>query len=161
MRAELTRSNGVPHTLVEARRIHCLILDDSIFDQRRIARALKRTKHDIETTEVSSLDEFRINIQFSTYDVIFVDFRLPEGSGFDALRDLAQTATGHRSKVVWVTGDMSYDWKEMHNVIGTDAFIDKNEVATYNFNELLDRILNSARSLDGLSQRKAVEFKKV
>ena len=161
MLADFSQLDPQLNPIAEMPAIQCLILDDSIFDQRRIARALKRTALNVETYEVASLDAFSAALQFGKYDVLFVDFRLPEGSGFDALKTLARTANGQRPKVIWVTGDVSYDWQKLHNVIGADAFIDKQNVSDYDFKELILKVLNVSNTPEGSGHSPKPEFKTV
>ena len=65
--------------------INALILDDNKFDRRRLRRMSRDIGMPIFLDEVGSIDALREVLDEDNFDVIFLDYRLAEGDGLQAL----------------------------------------------------------------------------
>lgn len=91
------------------RPIKALLLDDSSFDRSRIRRMSRKTDLLIDMDEVSSLRELDTAVATSAYDLILVDYRLPEGSGLTALDHVLATDLNRNAAKIMITGNSALD----------------------------------------------------
>lgn len=97
-----------------------LIEDDPAFTQI-IGTFLRRKKYDISAA--SSLKEGRAMIASASYELLLLDYHLPDGNGFDLIRELA--ADGLKLPVIMMTGfhDIRTAVKAIH--MGASNYITK------------------------------------
>lgn len=63
-----------------------LLVDDDAVDRMAICRALSRTDLAIKVTEVNNAKEAIARLNHSSYDCVFLDYRLPEQDGLSLIR---------------------------------------------------------------------------
>ena len=73
------------HPMLDEPLINALILDDSKFDRRRICRISRDMGLPIRLDEVATITALRDILDEERFDVIFIDYRLTEGDGLQAL----------------------------------------------------------------------------
>lgn len=66
---------------------HCLLVEDSSFDQRRIAHLVARGTQ-VELTAVRTLAEARLALAQKQFDLILLNSLLPDGIGVDFAAEL-------------------------------------------------------------------------
>lgn len=77
--------NQTAHPLARA----CLIIEDSEFDQRRIARIMRYSFRDIRLEVVSTLASARTLLARDRVSLILLDNNLPDGNGANFAMELA------------------------------------------------------------------------
>ena len=82
-----------------------LVLDDSEFDALRIRRLASELDHDIVAKTVRSISEFQEQLSKDDYDLVVVDYRLPDGDGFDAVEILKAHETNSDAVPIMVAGE--------------------------------------------------------
>jgi len=85
--------------------IRTLILDDSSFDRGRIKRMSRAANLIIDLTEVSNISELRNVLSRQRFDLILIDFHLPEGDGLDVLSQIKNSALNHDVAKIMITGE--------------------------------------------------------
>ena len=65
--------------------IKALLLDDSTFDRARIRRLGQKTDLALQLDEVSSIAEMKDAVARQVFDLIMIDYRLPQGDGLGVL----------------------------------------------------------------------------
>ena len=65
-----------------------LVIDDEVLDREALKRALRRTEVPFEFVEASTAAQGIELCRQQCFDVVLVDFRLPDGTGLDVLRAL-------------------------------------------------------------------------
>lgn len=86
-----------------------LVLDDSVFDRRRIRRLSHDTRLGIVLDEVSSIEALGPVLDQDRFDVILVDYNLPAGDGVEAVRLIRQHDLNRDCPTIMVTGDDTSD----------------------------------------------------
>ncbi|MEM9060472.1 MAG: response regulator [Pseudomonadota bacterium] len=86
-------------------RISVLLMDDSAFDRKAIARIARRSHFEIELHETSSVAETRALLTAQAPDIVFLDFRVPDGDGIDLAREISSGLFQCAPPVVIVTGE--------------------------------------------------------
>ena len=85
--------------------VKMLVLDDSVFDRRRIRRLSHDTRLGIVLDEVASIEALGPVLDQDKFDVILVDYNLPAGDGVDAVRMIRQHVLNRDCPTIMVTGD--------------------------------------------------------
>ena len=96
-------------TRPSARQIRALILDDSNFDRKRLRRIGRQTGVPIEFTDAASLIAFEKFLNDEEYQIVFIDYCLPEGNGLEALKMLENHPLNSEAAAIMVAGDMEAD----------------------------------------------------
>ncbi|MCB9134613.1 MAG: response regulator [Anaerolineales bacterium] len=78
-----------------------LIVDDEYLEGELMLAFLERVGH-FQATQATSLKELWAYLATGTYDVILMDYRLPDGTGLDALAELP--VRGYYLPVIMLTG---------------------------------------------------------
>ncbi|WP_069301629.1 response regulator [Neptunicoccus sediminis] len=89
--------------------VQALILDDSNFDRKRLRRIAKHTGVPIEFTSCASLIAFEKLIQNAEFHIVFIDYRLPEGNGLEALKILEKYEKNANASPILIAGDLDGD----------------------------------------------------
>ena len=82
-----------------------LLLDDSNFDRQRIRRMTDKTDLLIQMDEVDSIQALDRAVTATHYDLILIDYRLPEGDGMIALDHVLQNPANRDAGKIMITGD--------------------------------------------------------
>lgn len=85
--------------------IKALILDDSVFDRRRIRRLSHDTRLGIIMDEIASLDSLESMLDQDRFDIILIDYNLPGGDGIEALMRIRRHGVNGNCPAIMVTGD--------------------------------------------------------
>lgn len=83
-----------------------LILDDDQFEQARIKRDCQATGLPVTTTTASNLKEFEAALDLKSYDVVLIDYLLPDGDGLAAQRIVQNHAVNFGAAVVMISAAM-------------------------------------------------------
>lgn len=108
--------------------IRAVVLDDNHFDQRRIERMARDSGLTITIDIAATLDALSDFIRRKTYDVAFLDYRLPAGSGRDAIDIMKADKNNQTCANIMVAGEVGLDTQatEMRNAC--DGFISKDQL---------------------------------
>lgn len=88
--------------------VRALLLDDSSFDRARIRRLSQKTELDIDLDEVGSIAELDLAVKETTYDLILIDYRLPEGDGIEALDHILADPRNKDAGKIMITGNAAF-----------------------------------------------------
>lgn len=95
-----TRSQGaLPPVL-----LHVLILDDERFDRHRLARLCSGLHIPCDVANAVTLSEFHALIEQDSFDLILIDYHLPDGTGLEALTMVNMSARNHNAATIMITG---------------------------------------------------------
>ncbi len=83
-----------------------LILDDERFDRHRLARLCSGLEGACAVTATASLENFEAELTAARYDLILVDYLLPDGTGLQALDAVRRSALNYQSATIMITGQM-------------------------------------------------------
>lgn len=94
-----------PESWANPKLIRTLLLDDSSFDRARIKRMSGRTDLEVELTEVGDIAGMRAAVDHEQFDLILIDYRLPEGTGLDVLAYLQASPLNSDAAMIMITGE--------------------------------------------------------
>lgn len=81
-----------------------LVLDDERFDRHRLGRLCSGLKTRFDVSNVASLAELVAILETDTFDLIFVDYGLPDGTGLDALELIRLSPRNCTAATILITG---------------------------------------------------------
>lgn len=90
-------------------KIKALLLDDSTFDRARIRRLSDKTMLMVDLKEVSNIAEFEEAIALEAFDLILIDYRLPQGDGLDVLDRIQNNLLNREAATIMITGNGDMD----------------------------------------------------
>lgn len=114
-----------------------LILDDSKFDQNRIRRACTQTGLPVATTVASDLRDFQSALDAKSYDVVFIDYKLPDGNGLTAQRMVQNHPMNFGAAVVMISSEMRTDVAVASMKKGSLDCLDKEALSPDKLRELM------------------------
>lgn len=126
--------------------IRALLLDDSQFDQRRVTRLANASGLIIQLDTATDIAELGKMLDETRYDVVFLDYVLPRGSGNDALLILRKHSINRNSAAVMIAGDDAMDDAAVQMRKSCDASICKDHLTA----DLLRSVV-----MDALCERSA------
>lgn len=94
-----------PDEGIHLNRIKALLLDDSMFDRARIRRLSDRTRLMVDVTEVCDIEEMKQAVSDAAYDLIMIDYRLPQGDGLDVLSYIQNSLLNRDAATIMITGN--------------------------------------------------------
>ncbi len=114
-----------------------LLLDDSEFDRRRVTRLLAQLDFTVEVVEAECTRDLPEILDWRPFDIVLLDYRLPEGDGSDAVALVRHHRLNHGCRAIMITGDDTLDagGRVMHDKC--DAYLCKSHLTP----ESLRRIL--------------------
>jgi len=100
---------------------HILVIDDDAFFREFLCRLLAAEGHDV--ARAASVAEAQSHVLAAEFDLVFLDVRLPDGSGLDLLPRLR--ALPNEPEVVIITGAGDPDGAELAILSGAWDYIEK------------------------------------
>lgn len=94
-----------PEECVSPTVIKTLLLDDSTFDRSRIRRLSNKTALMVDLTEVSNIAELKEAIAHQVYDLVLIDYRLPQGDGLEVLAHIQSSTLNSDVATIMITGN--------------------------------------------------------
>jgi len=85
--------------------IRVLILDDSQFDRTKIRRMFRTSEMDVVLDEAESIAELQLALDQGEFDIVLVDYNLPQGDGIDAVKLVKEHSSNFGAATIMVTGD--------------------------------------------------------
>lgn len=108
--------------------INALILDDSTFDRRRICRISRDMGLSIVLSEIAAISALCPILDADRFDLIFLDYRLAEGDGLQALA-LVQNHPAHtHCPTIMLAGGDDPDVASRALLRGCSAYLAKSQL---------------------------------
>lgn len=110
-----------------------LVLDDSEFDRMRVRRLLQMTNFNHSMEEVVSVCEFVTCVKKNHYNLVILDFDLPDGTGFEALKVLHEVSPRHPIGALMISGKDCLLTKSRAVELGCAEYIPKRNLSLRSF----------------------------
>lgn len=85
--------------------INVLIVDDNQFDRVRIRRMFENIGFSCQLSEVDGLEALAGNLDTQEFDIVLIDFQLPQGDGIEVLKKIQEHELNHDAVTVMIAGD--------------------------------------------------------
>ncbi|WP_432816712.1 response regulator [Sulfitobacter sp. JB4-11] len=138
----------LPFPLLRTRDLRVLLLDDSSFDCQRIRRLSGKTGLRIDLDEVHSIAQMDRAVARTRYDLMLIDYRLPQGDGMVALDRVLDAPRNRDAAKIMITGNSAALIRVQALRRGCHEFIIKAELDA----NMLRRAMINALALSCLRQ---------
>lgn len=122
-------------------RLTAILMDDNRFDRRLFGRTAQKSNYDVDLIETASIAETRVAVREKKADVIFLDFRVPDGDGIHFAGELRQTLGRQGPPMIIVTGDGDEDAAIRSMRSGAVDYLRKSELSVERFDATLENAL--------------------
>lgn len=109
--------------------VSILIVDDERYDRARLRRICEKLDFDSVISEVSTLEQMGTALGRDRFDLIFLDFNMPDGNGLLALDAIQVDDKNRFSAIIMVTGDNDIDIAIAAMKDGCSDFVPKETVS--------------------------------
>lgn len=122
------------------RRVRCLVMDDNLFDRRRLQRLSVHSRYHLEFIEAVSVSQARAHLLGDRIDVALLDFRMPDGDGIALTAEIISGHSKTAPAIIVMSGNEDTDTPDRALRSGAAAFLSKDRLT----GETLDRALTLA-----------------
>lgn len=106
--------------------IDVLILDDVRFDRHRLSRLCSTLDVACEVRSASTLDTFNLFLHQHSFDLILIDYSLPDGSGLDALQHVYLCPRNLNAATLLISDDAPQAVQQQAETLGCNGYLSKN-----------------------------------
>jgi CheY-like chemotaxis protein len=110
-----------------------LILDDERFDRHRLARFCSGLDFECEFATAKTLGDFDTLIAVNSFDLIFIDYRLPDGTGIEALHMVHMSAQNNNAATIMITGQAQAEIAQEAIDKGCQDYLSNGDLCTPSF----------------------------
>ena len=136
--------------------IHALLVDDNEFDRKHIKRLGVKSDLNLQITEVATIIEMDQALQNNRFDLVFLDYALDDGDGFEALNLIHANPLNNQTGVVMITGTKSKDVAVNAFRNGCHDFVSKDDLSADEMKHAILRSIVGARSQGGAKLRSII-----
>ncbi|MFZ6653951.1 putative bifunctional diguanylate cyclase/phosphodiesterase [Undibacterium sp. TJN19] len=108
--------------------LEILVIDDDELDRRSVMRAMKQVPVSVNISEATTALEGLMKAQATRFDVILLDYRLPDRDGIEVLKSLRMDKT-HHTAIIMLTNQEDVTLAEQAIEAGAQDFLLKDEVS--------------------------------
>lgn len=121
-----------------------LILDDERFDRHRLARLCSGLDRHCTVTNAATLAAFETALEAARFDLIMLDYQLPDGTGLDALARVRMSARNCTAGILMVTGQGHDDIARRAIEDGCSDYLTKDELTKPTFERAVANALQKS-----------------
>jgi len=132
--------------------LNVLILEDERHDRHRLARYCASMNRATVISNASSLQEFSMALEQKSYELILLDYMLPDGNGVDALQMARCHVRNLNAAALMITGWWNEEAETQARALGCAAFLKKDNLTPETFLQAASQALRS-RSAGGLNKK--------
>lgn len=137
--------------------MNVLIVDDDKVDQELVLRALKKSNLDVTIHTAKTVDEGLDQYGQNKYDIILLDYRMPERDGIEMVQELAKQPLTSSTAIVMMSSSEDEELALECLKVGAQDFIMKSEVTAVR----LRRAVLHAQTRFELEKKLAESYQKV
>ncbi|UWR23263.1 response regulator [Sulfitobacter sp. S190] len=127
-----------------------LIVDDQRFDRMRLQRMCANFGFTTHTVEADSLDAMRNVLKKDKFDLILLDYYLPDGTGLDGVDSIRADATNSAAATIMITGSDDAEVGINALKLGFSDYLTKDELSVDALRRAAITALQKSRLTTGL-----------
>lgn len=121
-----------------------LVLDDQRFDRHRLARLCSGLEMHCDITNAKTIAQFAQIIETAQFDLVMVDYGLPDGTGFDALSIVRLSPQNCNAATIMVSGQGQEHLAQQALEAGCSDYITKDELSLASINRAVTNALQKS-----------------
>lgn len=129
-----------------------LVVDDQRFDRHRLARLCSGLPRAVEVSNADCLGALEELLDTQSFDLILLDYCLPDGTGLDALRKVQMCPRNCTAATIMVAGERREDIAAEALATGCADYIAKDDLTPERFRVGIARALDAEMPLGDLAQ---------
>lgn len=141
------RSQAVPPPSL----LQVLILDDERFDRHRLARLCSGLDMPCEVANAVTLSAFEDLIDQHRFDLILIDYGLPDGTGMEALHMINMSAQNHTAATIMITGQDKEALAQQAIDSGCRDYLSKDDLSAPEFSRAVANALRKSKLTPALN----------
>jgi CheY-like chemotaxis protein len=110
-----------------------LILDDERFDRHRLERFCSSLDFACQVKTATTISAFQDMINGTMFNLILIDYYLPDGTGLDAIRMVNACENNHNAATLMITGTAETDIKQEALASGCHDCLNKDDLSATTF----------------------------
>lgn len=114
-----------------------LILEDNLFDTRRVMRVLRSLNENIRLFVAQTRAEFERMALTRPFDAMLIDYFLPDGDGLSSIKAISDQVDLANVSVIMVVGDYDEDIAEEARETGCYGYVSKSALTPEVLRDLL------------------------
>lgn len=122
--------------------IAALILDDVRFDRHRLARLCSGLPFDCRVSTAATLETFAQVLAQNSFDLILIDYSLPDGNGMDALQMVHLSPRNLQAAALLISDDAPQEVQQQATILGCAGYLPKNGLNTDLFTRAVTKALS-------------------
>lgn len=135
-----------------------LIVDDERFDRARIRRICNDLDFETHIVEAATLEDMGSALASDVFNLIFLDFNMPDGDGLLALNAIQLSEKNRSAAVIMVTGDDDIDVAIAAMTNGCSDFIKKEDVSLESVRRASINVLQKAALNKGIEDEASMRL---
>lgn len=141
--------------------LRILVIEDHRFDREKIGRFAAQLKNDVQITDAPTLARAIDFIGSQQFDLIFLDYSLPDGLGLDAMEIIRLSEQNCTTATIMITGQDMEGLAAEALRCGCCDYIAKTDLTLASFTRATTNALQKSRLTQGIAtqtlQRREVE----
>lgn len=129
-----------------------LILEDERFDRHRLARLCSALEFPCLLTNTTSLEHFSSALENEVFGLILLDYKLPDGTGLDALDLIRMDARNLNVPTLMISGMVDGEISDKATSAGCAGFLSKDALTSDTFDVAVKSALGTGRDPTDLTK---------
>jgi DNA-binding NarL/FixJ family response regulator len=125
--------------------IRVLILDDQRFDRHRLARLCSGLDIKCALTNANTLADFAAIIDVAQFELVLLDYGLPDGTGFDALSMVRLSPDNCNAALIMVSGQDQENLAQEALKAGCSDYIPKDDLSPSSFRRAVTNAMQKSQ----------------
>ena len=136
-----------------------LIVEDHRFDRQRMRRLCDELEFETFVVEADSLISMGTALDRDTFDLVILDYNLPDGSGLDAIPAIKSHNVHRQAAIIMITGQQQAEIAIEAMKGGCSDYIDKNALSLESLRRATINALQKSALSAGLEAQEAMRIR--
>ncbi|MEM0909968.1 MAG: EAL domain-containing protein [Pseudomonadota bacterium] len=119
------------------RHLRVLLVDDDLVDRKIIKRSFVEQSFEIDVVEATSVAEGLVMLHKNSFDVIILDYRMPQATGIEMIKELRSRPDLGQVAIIMMSSDQNEDVAVACIEAGAQDFILKSDLSKLNIQRAL------------------------
>lgn len=146
--------NKISHRASNDDYINILVIDDCPLDRKLIHQLIVKSDNFYNISEADTIGTALLMVADSNYDVLLLDYRLPDGIGPEHIDHLRQAANNFHLPIIVLTGHGDEHTAIESFKVGASDYMPKDDMSTSSLFRALNNALQNARLQSRINEQR-------